>query len=126
MSAILEEVLTANNDYASHFGNKGNLPLPPGRHFAILTCMDARLDPAKLDDKGWHDHGNGPGSVHGHFIKWHTIADQPASVTADVARIRSHPLVPKTIPIYGYIYDVKTGRLTEVKAATAAGSPVAA
>ena len=47
MSKILNEVLAANRDYANDFGDKGELPLPPGRHFAILTCMDARLDPAK-------------------------------------------------------------------------------
>ncbi|HEM46438.1 MAG TPA: carbonic anhydrase, partial [Alphaproteobacteria bacterium] len=47
MSTILDEVLAANADYAANFGDKANLPLPPGRHFAILTCMDARLDPAK-------------------------------------------------------------------------------
>jgi len=42
-------------------------------------------------------------------------------VTADAARVRAHPLVPKTIPIYGYIYDVKTGRLIEVPQAAAIG-----
>jgi len=47
MSKILNEVLAANDAYAAAFGDKANLPLPPGRHFAILTCMDARLDPAK-------------------------------------------------------------------------------
>ena len=47
MSQILDEVLAANADYAADFGNKADLPIPPGRHFAILTCMDARLDPAK-------------------------------------------------------------------------------
>ena len=47
MANILDEVLSANAKYAENFGDKGNLPLPPGRHFAILTCMDARLDPAK-------------------------------------------------------------------------------
>ncbi|MGD2118320.1 MAG: carbonic anhydrase [Chromatiales bacterium] len=47
MSNILNEVLAANEAYAADFGDKGNLPMPPGRHFAILTCMDARLDPAK-------------------------------------------------------------------------------
>src|SRR5688572_33171980 len=47
MSKIVEEVTAANRSYASHFGDKGKLPLPPGRKFAILTCMDARLDPAK-------------------------------------------------------------------------------
>jgi carbonic anhydrase len=47
MTKILDEVLTANAKYAENFGDKRNLPLPPSRHFAILTCMDARLDPAK-------------------------------------------------------------------------------
>lgn len=48
MSKILEEVLAANQKYAANFGDKAKLPMPPGRHFAILTCMDARLDPAKF------------------------------------------------------------------------------
>jgi carbonic anhydrase len=47
MSKVLDEVLAANANYAADFGDKGNLPMPPGRSFAILTCMDARLDPAK-------------------------------------------------------------------------------
>ena len=45
---ILEEVLRANERYAADFGAKGNLAMPPARRFAILTCMDARLDPAKF------------------------------------------------------------------------------
>src|ERR1700690_1810803 len=44
---IRDEVLAANEDYATSFGDKGSLALPPARQFAILTCMDARLDPAK-------------------------------------------------------------------------------
>ena len=47
MSDILKEVLAANEAYAADFGDKGELPMPPGRGFAILTCMNARLDPAK-------------------------------------------------------------------------------
>lgn len=47
MSNVRNEVLSANAKYAKKFGDKGKLPLPPGRRFAILTCMDARLDPAK-------------------------------------------------------------------------------
>lgn len=46
MTAILSEVVQANDAYVARF-DKGHLPLPPARHFAILTCMDARLDPAK-------------------------------------------------------------------------------
>jgi len=189
MSKIRDEVITANQGYASSFGAKSDLALPPARRFAILTCMDARLDPAKyaglsegdahvvrnaggratddairslvishkllgtlewfvihhtncmelfadeviadlLDDdlgtasfdgKTWsnpHHHG---GHAAGHFIKWHTIKSQETSVAQDVRRIREHPLVPKSIPIYGYVYDVRTGRLNEVKAASEAG-----
>ncbi len=190
MSKVLSDVLAANADYVRQFGDKGKLPLPPARHFAILTCMDARLHPskyaglaegdahvirnaggratddairslvisykllgtrewfvihhtdcgmelftddiiaallersletAKIDSSGWHDVGKGPGSVAGKFVKWHTISNLEQSVIDDVERIRNHPLVPKNIPIYGYIYDVKTGRLIEVPAATVAG-----
>ena len=45
--SVLKEVLDANNAYAESFGAKSELALPPARGFAILTCMDARLDPAK-------------------------------------------------------------------------------
>ena len=47
MSKIVDEVVGANQKYAREFGAKGELALPPARQFAILTCMDARLDPAK-------------------------------------------------------------------------------
>jgi carbonic anhydrase len=45
--SITAEILSANERYVAEFGDKGSLPLPPGRKFAVLTCMDARLDPAK-------------------------------------------------------------------------------
>src|SRR6202047_2202851 len=190
MSQIVDEVLAANKKYASSFGAKKDLALPPARGFAILTCMDARLDPAKyaglsegdahvirnaggrasddairslvishkllgtrewfvihhsdcgmmffddeiisglldqsleaatVDEKGWHDHGHGPGSVHGHYVKWLTFKDLAASVVEDVKRIRSHPLVPGRIPIYGYYYDVKNGGLVGGPEATDEG-----
>ena len=47
MSQVRDEVIAANAAYAKDFGKKADLPAPPGRRFAILTCMDARLDPAK-------------------------------------------------------------------------------
>ena len=46
-SHILTEVLEANRKYGTNFGDRGKLALPPARSLAILTCMDARLDPAK-------------------------------------------------------------------------------
>jgi carbonic anhydrase len=47
MSDVFSEVLTANRKYSETFGEKAKLALPPARRFAVLTCMDARLDPAK-------------------------------------------------------------------------------
>jgi len=189
-SQVHQEVVNANQAYAAEFGARKDLALPPARRFAILTCMDARLDPAKyaglaegdahvirnaggratddairslvishkllgtvewfvihhtncgmelfddeviggllednletasFDGKIWSNTQYGHGSAHGHFVKWHTFDDNEASVVQDVRRIREHPLVARRIPIYGYIYDVRTGRLNEVKAATEAG-----
>lgn len=57
----------------------------------------------------------------GNYIDWLTIADNAKSVAEDVQRIRNHPLVPSDIPIYGYIYNVKTGKLEEVPEANAVG-----
>jgi carbonic anhydrase len=189
MMAVLDEVLAANEAYAASF-DKGDLALPPARGFAILTCMDARLDPAKyaglsegdahvirnaggrasddairslvisykllgtsewfvihhtdcgmefftdevisgllassletaaLGEEGFYDVGAGPGSDHGTTIDWLTISDQAQAVVDDVARIKAHPLVPGRIPVYGYLYDVRTGRLVEVPGAAQAG-----
>jgi len=75
-----------------------------------------------LTTAGFRDVGKGPGSRAGEFIEWLTIPEQKQAVVDDVLRIRTHPLVPSSIPIYGYIYDVKSGRLIEVEAATRAGT----
>src|ERR1700756_3617764 len=47
MSSTSNSILQANRQYAASFGDKAKLAMPPARHFAILTCMDARLDPAR-------------------------------------------------------------------------------
>ena len=109
----------------ANFGDKGDLPLPPGRQFAILTCMDARLDPAKyagLAEGDAHVIRNAGGGTHdGKYINWLPFKDNAKSVVEDVQRIRNNSMVPKDIPIYGYIYNCKTGQLEEVSEATEAG-----
>ena len=88
----------------------------------IMRGLLARsLEKAVADASGWHDVGHGPGSTEGEFVNWLTIRDPEQSVIDDVRRIRNHPLVPKTIPIYGYLYDVTSGRLVEVPAAMKIG-----
>ena len=191
MSRVLDEVLSANAAYSAGFGAKGSLSMLPARRFGILTCMDARLDPAKfaglaegdahvirnaggrasddairslvishkllgtkewfvihhtecfmetfsdevmrnllassletasLGPDGWKDPG-GEGSVEGDFIDWLTISNREKGVDADVRRLRSHPLVPRNLPIHGYLYDVKTGRMEAVPAGERPATP---
>lgn len=190
MSWNVNQILKANAEYVKQFGGKGNLSAPAARRIAILTCMDARLDPARfaglvegdahvirnaggrasddairsliishkllgtnewfvihhtgcgmasftdeimgdlleqsldtaqLTESGWTDVGKGPGSVEGRFIKWLTFQNETESVVEDVKRIRNHSLVPRDLPIYGYVYEVETGRLIEVTEASEVG-----
>ncbi len=86
------------------------------------NLLASSLKTATVDENGWHDSGAGPGSTEGQFISWLTFSDLEQSVADDVRRVRSHPLVPGEIPIYGYVYDCKTGRLQEVPEATRAGA----
>ena len=52
--------------------------------------------------------------MEGRYINWLTFSDNARSVVEDLQRIRNHPLVPGDIPIHGYIYDCKTGKLMAV------------
>jgi carbonic anhydrase len=90
----------------------------------IRELLANSLETAALGPDGFTDVGAGPGSNEGEYIDWLTITDNAQSVVEDVTRIRRHPLVPGRIAIYGFIYDVSTGRLVEVPAATEAGKAV--
>ena len=45
--SLIDEIVAANQIYASTF-DAANIPMPPRRHLAILTCMDARIYPNKI------------------------------------------------------------------------------
>jgi carbonic anhydrase len=69
--SVVPEVTAANERYASGF-DKGGLPMPPGRKFAVVTCMDARLDPAAflgLDEGDAHVIRNAGGLVNPETIR---------------------------------------------------------
>jgi carbonic anhydrase len=73
MMRVLHEVLKANAGYAATFGEKATLTLPPARHFTILTCMDARLDPAKyagLSEGDAHVIRNAGGRASDDALRW--------------------------------------------------------
>ena len=69
--SVVDEITQANEQYASGFG-KGALPMPPGRKFAVVTCMDARLDPARflgLEEGDAHVIRNAGGLVNDETIR---------------------------------------------------------
>jgi carbonic anhydrase len=88
----------------------------------IRGLLKSSLETAQLGSEGWKDIGQGPGSDAGDFINWLAFPDETSSVITDVSRIRNHPLVPRTVPVYGYVYDVRSGNLIEVPAATEIGA----
>jgi len=74
----VQEFKKANAAYASSF-SKGNLPMPPGRHVAVLTCMDARLDPARflgLEEGDAHVIRNAGGRASEDALRSLTISEQ--------------------------------------------------
>jgi carbonic anhydrase len=48
-------------------------------------------------------------------LHFHAFDNLEENVREQVRKVKSHPWIPKEIPVRGFIYDVKTGRLQEVK-----------
>jgi carbonic anhydrase len=163
--SIIEETLTASENYAKNF-NLGDLPMPPARKLAVLACMDARLmvdqvlglktgdahvirnaggiatedalrsfvishhllgtqefmiinhtDCGMLtfkDDELRERLEKETGTVSDVPVSFHAFSDVEANVRRQIETVRSHPWIPKEIPVRGFIYDVKSGKLNEV------------
>jgi carbonic anhydrase len=183
MSAVKEELIRSNALYADKNVPDSSLPARPAKKTAILTCMDARLDPLQFaglvpgdahiirnaggrasddairslvishkflgtghwfvihhtdcgmetisgdtvadllsdnldeavqDADGWRNVSSGGGSDAGRDLDWLTITDPRQSVLDDIKRIREHPLVSPEVKVYGFLLDMKTGRLEEI------------
>jgi len=161
----VQEFLKANEAYAATF-QKGHLPMPPARRVAVLTCMDARLHPARflgLQEGDAHIIRNAGGRASDDAIRSLVISQQllgtdtvvvihhtdcgmltfsnadlrtklrkeldanadhidflpfkdlEQSVRDDVATIKASPLIPKNIEVSGFIYDVRSGKLSPVR-----------
>jgi carbonic anhydrase len=164
--SVIEEVVSANEDYARTF-SLGHLPMPPARRLAVLACMDARLTVDQVLGLGTGDahvirnaggiatadavrsliishhllgtqefmiinHTDcGMLTFRDHELRaklrrdtgsaplapeaFHAFGDAEENVREQIQRVRSHPWLPSHIPVRGFVYDVRTGRLTEVK-----------
>lgn len=161
---VTDELLKNNVAYAGSF-TKGGLPMPPGKHLAVVACMDARLDVYRilgLQEGEAHVIRNAGGVVSDDAIRSLVISqrllgtneiilihhtdcgmltfsdddvkkkiqadvgirpsfaleafpDLESDVRQSIARIKASPFIPKKDSIRGFVYDVKTGKLNEVK-----------
>ena len=167
MGAI-DDALKANERYSQAFEH-GGLPMPPAKKLAVLACMDARLDVARilgLQPGDAHVIRNAGGIATEDAVRslvisqqllgtreimlihhtdcgmltfrdedlhrklrestgtsaitpsaFHAFSDLEEDVREQTRRLRSHTWIPKSIPIRGFVYDVKTGALKEVREA---------
>ena len=162
--SVTNEVLQANQEFAESF-DRGDLPMPPARKLAVVTCMDARLHPEKflgLNIGDAHVIRNAGGRVsddalrsliisshllgtNEYIVIHHTdcgmltftngdlrgklaqetgadasdidflpFSNLEESVREDIRRIKESPFIPEGISVRGFVYDVRTGQLTEV------------
>jgi carbonic anhydrase len=134
-------LLRNNQAYAASF-DKGDLPAPPARKVAVVTCMDARLDPARalgLEEGDAHVIRNAGGIVTDDALRSLAISQDllgtqevvlikhtdcralpyageelDRSVREAIEEIRASPSLPRTDNVRGFVYEVETGRLREV------------
>ncbi|MGZ8397647.1 MAG: beta-class carbonic anhydrase [Gemmatimonadales bacterium] len=161
--STIDELVQANQEYAENF-DRGDLPMPPRRRLAIVTCMDARIIPSRalgLEEGDAHVIRNAGGrardalrslvisqrllgtneiavihhtdcgmltftnpDLHARVkrdlgadstgIDFLPFSDVKESVREDVEFLQASPLIPNDVPIRGFVYDVRTGRLNEV------------
>ncbi|KAJ7682294.1 carbonic anhydrase [Mycena polygramma] len=170
MSLQHTEFAKRNEEYVASFGDKGNLAMPPAKKLAIVTCMDARLDPAAhLGIKEGDAHiirnaggiakdalrsliisqrllgtreiavfhhtdcgmltfateqlrsivkdsakGNATVAARVDAIDFLEFKNVEESVKEDVAWLKSEPLLLPGTPVTGWIYDVKSGNVSQI------------
>src|SRR4051812_43076444 len=162
--SVSDELVQANEEYAKNF-DQGDLPMPPARRLAVVTCMDARIAPSQqfgLKPGDAHVIRNAGGSAREALrslvisqrllgtneiaVIHHTecgmltftnpdlhakvkqdlgadssnidflpFTDLEESIREDVAFLLSSPLIPADVTIRGFLYDVRTGKLSEVE-----------
>jgi len=71
----------------------------------MLTFQDDQLQQRLKDETGRDASG----------IKFHAFSNLQENVRAQVKKIRESPFLPDSIDVHGFVYDVKSGRLSEVE-----------
>ncbi len=164
--SVIDDALKANQTYVKAF-ELGDLPMPPGKHLAVLACMDARMTVEEMlglktgdahiirnaggiatpdairsliishhllntkefmvinhtdcgmltfkDNELKQKLGTQTGTSAAIPEHFHDFSDIDANVKLQIQRIKSHPWIPESIPVRGFVFDVRSGALREVK-----------
>ena len=125
-----DDLLANNERYAASFN--GPLPMPPAAHLAVVACMDARLNVYALlglEEGQAHVIRNAGGVITDDDFKasiaqdtgikpaWaaEAFSDLDEDVRQSIARINASPFIPHKDDVRGFVFDVATGKLREVK-----------
>ncbi len=87
-----------------HLLNVDRVLVIPHTRCAMTTATEAEL----------HDKVGQAAGLDATWQPFHVIADQEQALAEDVQKVRSHPLIPETVKVGGFLYDVDTGRLTQL------------
>ena len=86
---------------ASHLLNVERILVVPHTRCAMASSTEAelheRINAATGGDSSWQP--------------FNVVRDQVAALEEDVRKVRTHPLIPDSVKVGGFIYDVDSGRL---------------
>ncbi len=78
----------------------------------ILVVPHTRCAMTSATEEELHDRVSASAGVDSSWQPFHVVTDQLGALAEDVHRVRSHPLIPESVKVGGFLYDVDTGRLT--------------
>lgn len=79
----------------------------------VLVIPHTRCAVASNSEETLRERVTASAGVDATWQRFHVIEDQVATLGLDVHRVASHPLVPDTVKVGGFIYDVDTGLLEQ-------------
>ncbi len=79
----------------------------------VLVIPHTRCAMASATEAELHERVTASAGTDSTWQPFHVVADQLAALADDVAKVRTHPLVPDSVSVGGFVYDVDTGLLTQ-------------
>jgi carbonic anhydrase len=80
----------------------------------ILVIPHTRCAMASSTEAELHDKVAASAGLDASWQPFHVVEDQVSSLEEDVQKIRTHPLIPDTVRVGGFLYDVDTGLLDQL------------